>query len=140
MGLARLVDGRIAVLSQANHQLFIFEPSGRLSRTMGGRGQGPGEFVRPERMQYLPPDTLVVWEYWMGSVTYFDTAGAVLDHRRIDLGKVLEVVPGASSESPTTPLPDGSFVITIRGRDPDFARPRDGTLVRYPPVEYVRED
>ena len=140
VGLARLVDGRIAVLSQGNHQLFIFEASGRLSRTMGGRGQGPGEFVRPERLQYLPPDTLAVWDHWMGSVTYFDTTGAVLDHRRIDLGRVLEAVPGASPESPTSPLPDGSFVIAVRRRDPGFAHPRDGTLVRYPPVEYVRVD
>ena len=139
-GLARLVDGRIAVLSQGNHQLFIFEPTGRLSRVIGGKGEGPGEFVRPERMQYLPPDTLAVWDYWMGSVTYFDTAGAILDHRRIDLGRILDAVPGASPESPTTPLPDGSFVITVRRRDPDFAHRRDGTLVRYPPVEYLRVD
>ena len=139
-GLARLADGRIAVLSRGNHQLFLFDPSGRLSVTMGGKGEGPGEFVRPQRMQYLPPDTLVVWDYWMESVAYFDTGGTVLDHRRIDLGKVLSAVPGASPESPTTPLPDGSFVITVRRRDPDFSHPRDGTLVRYPPVEYVRVD
>ena len=139
-GLARLVDGRIAVLSEGNHRVFIFEPSGKLSKSMGGRGEGPGEFSRPVRMQYLPPDTLAVWDQWMGPVTYFDTTGVVVKRKRIDLGSVLAAVPGASHESPTIPLPDGSFVVTIRHRDPQFAPPRADALVRYPPVEYVRVD
>ena len=139
-GLARLVDGRIAVLSEGNHRLFIFESSGKLSKAIGGRGEGPGEFSRPVRMQYLPPDTLAVWDQWMGPVTYFDTAGVVVKRRPIDLGKLLAAVPGASYESPVIPLPDGSLVVTVRRRDPQFARPPAGTLVRYPPVEYVRVD
>ena len=122
-GLARLVDGRIAVLSEGNHQLFIFESSGKLSKAIGGRGEGPGEFSRPVRMQYLPPDTLAVWDQWMGPVTYFDTAGVVMKRRPIDLGKVLAAVPGASYESPTIPLPDGSFVVTVRRKDHRIARP-----------------
>ena len=40
-GLAMLVDGRIAVLSQGNHKVFIFDTSGRLSREFGSRGEGP---------------------------------------------------------------------------------------------------
>ena len=139
-GLARLVDGRIAVLSQGNHRVFIFEPSGKLSKALGGRGDGPGEFVRPERLQYLPPDTLAVWDYWMGPVTYFDTAGAVLERRRIDLGRVLDAVPGASEESPLIPLPDGSAIVGIEREDPGFQRPRDGAVVRYPQFEFVRMD
>ncbi len=139
-GLARLVDGRIAVLSQGNHRVFLFEPSGKLSKALGGRGNGPGEFVRPERLQYLPPDTLVVWDYWMGPVTYLDTAGAVLGRRSIDLGRVLGAVPGASEESPMIPLPDGSAIVGIERGDPGFQRPRDGTVVRHPQLEFVRMD
>ena len=60
-GLARLEDGRVAVLSSEGKQLLLFEPSGELSRTIGRAGEGPGEFTRPEWLQYLPPDTLVVW-------------------------------------------------------------------------------
>ena len=67
-GLAMLVDGRIAVLSQGNHKVFIFDTSGRLSREFGSRGEGPGEFALPIRLQYLPPDTLAVWDHWMGPV------------------------------------------------------------------------
>ena len=64
VGLARLQDGRVAVLSSGNKQLMLFDPSGELSRIVGGPGEGPGEFTRPLALQYLPPDTLVVWDYY----------------------------------------------------------------------------
>lgn len=69
-GLARLADGRVAVLSAGHNQLFVFEPSGVLSRTIGRRGRGPAEFERASRLQHLAPDTLVVWQSWMGAVSY----------------------------------------------------------------------
>ncbi len=139
-GLARLPDGRVALLSQGNHQIFIFEPSGTLSRGIGGRGNGPGEFVGPEHLQYLPPDTLAVWDQWMGPVSYFDTTGTFLGSRRIDLGRMLGALSGGSAESPTTPLADGSFVVRVQRPRPNFTRPGDGTVFRYPPVEFVRLD
>ena len=46
-GLARLDDGRVAVLSTGNRHLAIFTSSGQLVRTIGRRGQGPGEFTPP---------------------------------------------------------------------------------------------
>lgn len=140
-GLARLEDGRIAVLSSANGQLYVFEESGELSRTIGRRGRGPGEFSRPQHLRYLPPDTLVVWDALMGPVTYFDTAGTALSRRTIDLGRALEQLPEeASVESRTVPLPDGSVVVEVELRSRGFERPPDNALVRYPPVDYVRLD
>ena len=138
--VARLADGRIAILSQGNHQVFLYEPSGRLSRVIGGRGRGPGEFVRPERMQHLPPDTLAVSDYFMGPVTYFDTAGTVLRTRPIDLARTLDLLPVRSAEHPRTPLPNGSFVVAVWRYDPHFERPGEGETYRYPPVEFVRID
>ena len=138
--IARLADGRIAILSQGNHQVFLYEPSGLLSKVIGGRGRGPGEFVRPERMQYLPPDTLAVSDYSMGPVTYFDTAGTVLRTRPIDLARTLDLLPERSAEHPRTPLPDGSFVVAAWQHDPQFERPREGEVYRYPSVEFLRID
>ena len=140
-GLARLVDGRIAVLSTENGRLYLFEPSGELSRTIGGRGRGPGEFSRPVHLWYARPDTLVVWDEWFGPVTRFDTSGAVVAGRKIDLGLALERLPSqASVESRTHPLPDGSLVVEVELRDSDLERPTDGATIRYPPAEYVRLD
>ena len=117
VGLARLEDGRVAVLSSEGRQLLLFEPSGKLSGTIGRAGRGPGEFTRPEHLQYLPPDTLVVWDYHMTSIDYFDTAGKLLKERSVDHGRLREMVHGASGESLRLPLPDGSFVVSVLARE-----------------------
>ncbi|MDE2678434.1 MAG: 6-bladed beta-propeller [Gemmatimonadota bacterium] len=119
VGLVRLEDGRVAVLSSMGKQLLLFEPSGALSRTIGRGGEGPGEFTRPEWLQYLPPDTLVVWDYFLRSVAYFDTAGTLLRQRRVDQALLREA--GASGEAFVRPLPDGTFVVSVRG-GPDNER------------------
>lgn len=114
VGLARLPDGRVAVLSCENQQLMLFEPSGELSRIIGRPGEGPGEFTRPERLQYLPPDTLVVWGYHMTSIDYFDTAGTLLKERTVDYARLRE--HDLWGESFRFPLSDGSFVSSKAGR------------------------
>lgn len=138
-GLARLTDGRIAVLSAGNDQLLLFEPSGVLSMTIGRRGRGPGEFERAARLQYLSPDTLVVWQSWMGAVSYFDTDGVLLNSRPLDLGRIMGNKTGANAESWTYPLPDGSFMLQADRPDPDFAH-APGEAIRYPPIEFFRID
>ena len=122
-GLARLADGRVATLSFTNKQVFIFEPSGELSRTIGRAGEGPGEFGIPEGMQYLPPDTLIVWERFMTAIHYFDTAGTLLKERSVDYATLME--HGATFEDPLRlVLPDGSFLIGIKDK-PDGAQEED---------------
>ncbi len=135
VGLARLKDGRIAVLSSMGKQLLLFHPSGELFRTIGRGGEGPGEFTRPEWLQYLPPDTLVVWDYFLRSIAYFDTAGTLLRQRRVDQALLREA--GASGEAFVRPLPDGTFVVSVRG-GPDNERvesmgwnPRTSSLHTY---------
>ena len=101
VGLVRLLDGRVAVLLSENERLFLFEPSGELSRTIGRAGDGPGEFTRPEHLQYLPPDTLVVWDYHMRSIDYFDTSGRLAKERPVDHTELRERVTGARRAGPT---------------------------------------
>ena len=137
-GLARLEDGRIAVLSTGNHQLYLFEPSGELSRMIGGRGEGPGEFARPQQLQYLPPDTLVVWDYWFAPTSYFDTGGRLLGERTIDLLRMMEVAPGTTAESRPFPLPDGSVVV-VAGGEPS-GMPAPASFARLPPAEFLKID
>ena len=137
-GLARLEDGRVAVLSRGNRQLYLFEPTGELSRVMGREGRGPGEFGGPAELQYLPPDTLAVWDSWFGPVSYFGTDGDLIRTRSVDLGKVAGAVHGLSAESRRIPLADGSFVTSIVEEDPTFSPPTR-TLVRLP-EEFVRVD
>lgn len=137
-GLARLQDGRIAVLSMGNHRVLLFEPSGELSRVIGGRGEGPGEFVSPQQLQYLPPDTLVVWDYWFAPTTYFDTNGELLAERSIDLARMMDAVPGSNAESTMFPLPDGSLIVAAGNPFPSET-PAE-SFVRGPPGEFIRID
>ena len=118
VGLARLPDGRVAVLSSENQQLLLFEPSGELSRTIGRAGEGPGEFTRPEKLQFLPPDTLVVWDYHMTSIVYFDTAGALVKDRSVDYARMRE--HDIWGEGMRFPLSDGSFVSTRTGQETEY--------------------
>ena len=115
VGLARLPDGRVAVLSSENQQLMLFEPSGELSGIIGRAGEGPGEFTRPEKLQYLPPDTLVVWDYHMTSIDYFDTAGTLVKERSVDYLRLRE--HDLWGEGFRFPLSDGSFVSSKPTRD-----------------------
>ena len=138
-GLARLDDGRVAVLSGGNRQLALFDASGRLVRTMGREGSGPGEFrSRPDDLQYFPPDTLVVWDSWFGPVVYFDAEGRLLRQRTLDLLRIMEGT-GANAESPRVPLPDGSFVVLAAEEDPTF-QPAPGSMFRLPPANAFRVD
>ncbi len=117
VGLARLDDGRVAILSSTGKQLLLFEPSGRLSRIIGRSGEGPGEFTRPEWLQYLPPDTLVVWDYFMTSIDHFDTTGVLVGERRGDHARLLEL--GIDGESFGFPIADGAFMAFMVGREVD---------------------
>lgn len=139
VGVARLVDGRVAVLSSENRRLLLFEPSGTLSRAIGRAGEGPGEFTRPEHLQYLPPDTLVVWDYFLSSILSFDTAGRLLGERSIDFARMMQRVPGVTGEGMELPLPDGSFIASRVGGEPE-PEPIPGSLVRLGPADIFRID
>ena len=117
VGLARLEDGRVAILSSKGTQLLLFEPSGRLSRIIGRSGEGPGEFTRPEWLQYFPPDTLVVWDYFMTSIDHFDTTGVLVGERRGDHARLLEL--GIDGESFGFPIADGALMAFMVGREVD---------------------
>jgi len=115
VGALRLAPDTIVVLDDESLELRFFDAGGGHLLTVGGPGEGPGEFGIPELMQYLPPDTLVVWERFVAAIDYFDTAGTLLRERSVDYARLME--HGATYENPfRLPLPDGSFLIGVRNR------------------------
>ena len=138
---AALSDGRLVLLSaKGERKVLIFERSGALSAAFGRVGRGPGEFYHPQHLQVLPGDTIVVWDYMFGPVSYFDASGTLLRHRAMDLGRLLEAMQGPDQRSGETvhqPLPDGSFIVQIHR--PDWRIPGDGEIYRRP-VGYARID
>lgn len=52
-------DGRIWVADRASQEIRIFDPAGRHLRTLGGRGEGPGEFAWVRILGAIRGDTVV---------------------------------------------------------------------------------
>ena len=62
-GANRLSDGSIAVMNNSSGEIRIFGADGRHPRSMGGKGEGPGEFKIGRFIWVLPGDTPWVGDY-----------------------------------------------------------------------------
>ena len=60
---SRLSDGSVAVLDGCSREVRVFGETGAHLVSMGGAGEGPGEFRGPWRLWVLPGDTLWVGDY-----------------------------------------------------------------------------
>jgi hypothetical protein len=78
-----LPDGRVLVLEALDRQVRIYGAEGRLERTIGRAGDGPGEFQGPLRFGMLA-DTLWVADLGSGRITLLDLEGRVLETLRAD--------------------------------------------------------
>lgn len=56
----RLSDGRIVVTNAGSADVRYYSARGDHLHTSGGRGEGPGEFQRPQRLLALPGDSVLV--------------------------------------------------------------------------------
>lgn len=114
LDVAALSDGRVALLSYGEKKVLLFESSGTFVTSIGRVGRGPGEYRNPVQLQVLPGDTIVVWDFMFGPVSYFDPSGRFLKSRLIDVGEVFAAVQKPNRMSPEgvyLPLADGSFVV-----------------------------
>lgn len=62
-GVARLSDGSVAVADNTVAEVRIFDETGEHVRSLGGRGDGPGEFKNASSVWARPGDTLWVGDY-----------------------------------------------------------------------------
>lgn len=76
--------GNIYVLDGQARRLMIYDRDGVFLRAIGRQGEGPGEFENPARLVWKG-DTLVVWDYQLRRLTYFDQGGELLRDERLDL-------------------------------------------------------
>jgi hypothetical protein len=71
-GALRLSDGRIVIAN--DYQLRFYDANGRHLRTVGGRGDGPGEF-RTLEITLGRGDTILAWDNLRFRLTRFDSQG-----------------------------------------------------------------
>jgi hypothetical protein len=73
-GAARLPDGRIALGNEGSHEVRFFNPDGSFSHSVGGEGEGPGEFSAV-LLAGLWGDTVVVIDRRQKRVSLLHPAG-----------------------------------------------------------------
>lgn len=131
-GAYRLSDGRVVVADGGSRELKVFDDEGRMTGTIGGPGEGPGEFRQLSHFGLLPGDSLVVWDMGQARLTVFGPDGVRARDLRI----------GASAESPqsnvTGVFADGSILsrgfIDLGGRVPDGLERHRSELMHLTPV------
>jgi len=92
VGAVRLPDGGLAVLDQMSSALSFFAPDGAWLRSVGGPGDGPGEFRRPVALRLAPDGSLEVED--RAGLTRFGADGTLLDTERTDYAGLALRVPG----------------------------------------------
>jgi hypothetical protein len=75
MAAARLANGQIVVASAGTHQLRLFDGAGRHLRTVGRRGEGPGEFDELAWAGALRGDSIGAWDAGSKRLSVFDPQG-----------------------------------------------------------------
>lgn len=114
-GVARLSDGRLAVLDGGSAELRLFDASGRYLSTMAARGEGPGELDRVSGLLHRPGDTLGVAMLANWAVSWFTGDGQHLGSDRLDSARHAQVVGSLRGCPPAPPdlLPDATFLACV---------------------------
>lgn len=76
-GVERLEHDRWAIADDSRKEIRIFDTSGRLLRTIGGEGGGPGEFRQIAGLYFVGGDSLAAWDPREQRLTVFDSSGKV---------------------------------------------------------------
>ena len=77
-GARSLPDGGLLVLNGGSFEVRRFDAGGRLVATIGGPGEGPGEFRMPLALQLIG-DTVAVYDLLLSRLSRFDLAGELLN-------------------------------------------------------------
>lgn len=113
-----LSDGGVLVAEAQARELRVFDESGRYVRTIGGRGEGPGEFANLSGIVGLAEDTVWVWDSRIQRLTAFLLTGELL-------GATTGGGDAYGRISQLNRLPDGTFIAQSewRAREPGFSAP-----------------
>jgi len=126
-GVRRLGDGRIVVADRGHSTVRVFDATGRHVVTLGGEGQGPGEFSWIGHLSVRGPDTLVVYDAGLYRITRMLTTGALIGTTSIrDAGAGPELYVGTYANG------DAALAwIGEAGGTPDEPRPDRWRIGRY---------
>ena len=125
----RLTDGRIAVVNSGTSQVRLYDAGGLLLQTIGGAGDGPGEFRSPWHVHPIAGDSLLVIDLYR-EISIFDRDGI---YAREFLPAVPEEVQVSHGLEPVDQFGDGTLL--FRGHYP---LDPSGTGVRRSRIQMIR--
>lgn len=76
--------GNIYVLDGQARNVVVYDSTGRFQHRFGRQGEGPGEFENPREI-FWKADTLVVWDWRLRRLSYFDRQGKLLRDERPEI-------------------------------------------------------
>lgn len=100
----RRLGDRIAVLNSGSRELRIFGNDGGHIGSLGGEGDGPGEFRFPTRMWKGEGDSIVIWDPRLRRVTHLELVSAA--------ARVVAVSEALPNPQILTRLDDGRLILT----------------------------
>lgn len=100
--------GRYYASSIDNYQVIVFDAAGRILRTLGRRGEGPGEFSSPgiRNLAVGPGDSLLVFQF--GRLSVFTSEGLHV--------RTVRTLPASITYA--SALSDGRLVVAANFRSP----------------------
>jgi len=102
-GAARLSDGRLVVADEGSSEVRFFAPDGTHLLSVGGRGEGPGEFALIQSMGPAGGDSVWVYDYGAARITVLAPDGAI--------ARTIPVTPPLPAGILVGRRSDGSFVL-----------------------------
>jgi hypothetical protein len=129
-GAGLLADGRIVVGDRGNSRVVVFDRAGKLQKSFGREGNGPGDFAS---LQYLTAfgDTIVTWDSGQSRITLWTPDGKII--RSVPLPSVaanhvvhinavggpldyIATISGGSRRTATGLFTDTAVVLRVDGR------------------------
>ena len=112
-------DGAIYVLDALNRTVRVFDASGAEVGAFGQRGDGPGEFERPDQLAWGPEGELWVFDPGAGRLTSFTPEGDLVGTARpVDMPMVFAFALGFA----------GDTLRWVGVTSPDIANPAAGRI------------
>ncbi|MCY4398738.1 MAG: 6-bladed beta-propeller [Gemmatimonadetes bacterium] len=82
--LDRMEDGRLVLVNRGSRELLMFGRDGKFLRSVGGSGEGPGEFMDPIELDFVAGDSIVAWDWRSGRLELFGPDGSPGRSVRLD--------------------------------------------------------
>lgn len=117
-----LPDGTLLVADGGAVEIRVFDGGGTYLRTIGGKGEGPGEFQAIGSIPRVGSDSIQVWDSRQRRLSVFDTAGRLLDATAPQdppLARTLSILPDGTllTEDPWSGAPMSSTNGVVLSRD-----------------------